>query len=316
MKILITGCKGVVGSKLLEQLKKNGHKVFGIDLMHTSDNYGHGLGSVENQDYFRCDIGEYRQIRSVIEFVKPDVVYNCAAEFGRWNGEHFYEQVWRTNTVGLKHILRLQEEHRFRLVQCSTSEVYGDYNDVMWENVINEVPIIQMNDYAISKRANEMQIINSRVQYDTETVVVRIFNTYGPGEWYHPFRSVNCIFTYNLLKGKPITVFPGHTRTSTFIYDCVNALANIATNFKNGEVYNLASKQHHTIEEMARIILKETKADPNLVTWAKKSEILTTKDKLVNANKASVDLGMKESVSLQSGIRKTVAWMKKYYEIN
>lgn len=316
MKILITGCKGVVGSKLSEQLKKRGHKVFGVDLMHTSDNYGHGLGSVEDQNYFRCDIGEYRQIKSVIDFVKPHIVYNCAAEFGRWNGEHFYEQVWRTNTVGLKHILRLQEEFRFRLVHCSTSEVYGDYNDIMWENVINKVPIVQMNDYAISKRANEMQIMNSRIQYDTETVVVRIFNTYGPGEWYHPFRSVNCIFTYNLLKGKPITVFSGHTRTSTYIYDCVDALANISTNFKNGEVYNLASKQHHTIEEMAKIILKETKADPKLITWAKKSEILTTKDKLVNADKAGADLNMKETVSLQDGIKNTVAWMKRYYEIN
>ena len=316
MKILVTGCKGVVGSKLYEILLGMGHEVFGVDLMHTNDIYGHGLGTVKNENYFRCDIGEFRQIQAVIEHVKPDYVYNCAAEFGRWNGEHFYEQVWKTNCVGLKHIIRLQEKMGFRLVHCSSSEVYGDYHDVMWENVLDQTPIVQLNDYAITKRANEMQIKNSQTQHGTETVIVRIFNTYGPGEWFHPFRSVNCLFTYNLLHGRPITVYPGHTRTSTYIYDCVSALANICGNFKNGEIYNLASDQHHTIEELASMILKYTKADPSLVTFSPHSEILTTKDKFVNASKAREDLGMIGRVTLEEGVRNTVTWMKKYYEID
>lgn len=316
MKILVTGAKGVVGSKLFEVLRNKGHEVFGIDLFHTNDVYGHGLGKVKNQDYFRCDIGEFRQIEHVVEFVKPDIVYNCAAEFGRWNGEHFYEQVWKTNAIGFKNILRLQEKNKFKLIHCSSSEVYGDHSDVMWEETLDQKPIMQMNDYAISKRVNEMQINNSRHQYGTETVIVRIFNTYGPGEWYHPFRSVNCLFTYNLLHGKPITVFPGHTRTSTYIYDCVNALSEICSNFKDGEVYNLASSSHHTIEYLAELILKETNADPKLLIMAEKSEILTTKDKFVNAEKARKDLRMKESVTLEQGVKNTVEWMKKYYEIN
>ena len=170
----------------------------------------HGLGKVDNDNYFRCDISEYRQIEDVIEHVKPDLVYNCAAEFGRWNGEHFYEKVWKSNAIGCKNIIRLQEKHGFKLVHCSSSEVYGDYSDVMYEDVINNVPISQMNDYAISKRVNEMQVKNSMIMYDTQTVMVRLFNTYGPGEWFHPFRSVNCLFTYNLLHGLPITLYCGH----------------------------------------------------------------------------------------------------------
>ena len=316
MKILVTGSKGVVGSKLVEVLRLQGHKVFGVDLFHTNNNYGHGLGTVSDEDYFRCDISEYRQIENVIRHVKPDIVYNCAAEFGRWNGEHFYEQVWKTNAIGLKHIIRLQEEIGFKLVHCSSSEVYGDYKDVMWENVLEKTPIKQMNDYAISKRVNEMQISNSRHQFGTQTVFVRIFNTYGPGEWFHPFRSVNCLFTYNLLHGKPITVYPGHTRTSTYIYDCVNALSKICTNFKDGEIYNLASSNHHTIEYLAELILKETGANPALVNLANESEILTTKDKFVDADKARRDLDMHESVTLETGVRNTVQWMKRYYEIN
>jgi len=315
MKVLITGVLGVVGSKLEEVLNAKGHTVFGVDLYHVNKKYGHGLGKFLDENYFRCDIGEYRQISDIIMHVKPDIIFNCAAEFGRWNGENFYEQVWQSNAVGMKNIIRLQEKHGFKLVHCSSSEVYGDYKDVMYEDVIDSVPIHQMNDYAISKKVNEMQIENSRIMYNTDTVRVRIFNTYGPGEWYHPFRSVNCSFTYNLLHNYPITVFKGHTRTSTYIYDCVDTLANISKNFKSGEVYNIASRRNHTIEYLADLILKETGADADLVDYREHNEILTTKDKFVDASKAEKDLGHKETVPLEEGVRRTVAWMKEFYRL-
>lgn len=315
MKILVTGVLGVIGSKLEEILKIRGHQVFGVDLYHTNRNYGHGLGKVKNDDYFRCDIGEFRQIEQVIEHVKPDLVYNCAAEFGRWNGENFYEKVWKSNVIGMKHIIRLQEKHGFKLVHCSSSEVYGDYEGVMYEDVLNQTPIIQMNDYAMSKRVNEMQVHNSRSQFGTNTVMVRFFNTYGPGEWYHPFRSVNCLFTYDLLHGKPITVFKGHSRTSTYIYDSVRTLANIADNFIDGETYNIASDQEHTIENLAELLVKYTKADPALVDYREHSEILTTKHKHVDASKSVRDLDHKNTVSLEEGVWETVQWMKEHYRL-
>jgi dTDP-glucose 4,6-dehydratase len=315
MKILVTGVLGVVGSKLEEILLSKGHTVFGIDLLHTDRRYGHGLGKVSDENYFRCDISEYRQIRDVITHVKPDLIYNCAAEFGRWNGEYFYEKVWKTNAIGLKNIIRLQEELGFKLVHCSSSEVYGDYRNVMYEELLDNVAIMQMNDYAMSKRVNEMQIKNSCIMNNTETVVVRIFNTYGPGEWYHPFRSVNCLFTYNLLYGKRITCFKGHTRTSTYVYDCARTIANICENFKPGEIYNIASEENHTIEELVDLVLKYTGADPQLVKYVRSNEILTTKDKFVDARKASKDLNHKSSMSLDQGVKNTVEWMKKYYNI-
>jgi len=315
MKILVTGVLGVIGSKLEEILKIRGHDVFGVDLFHTNRIYGHGMGKVKGDDYFRCDIGEFRQIEQVIEYVKPDLVYNCAAEFGRWNGENFYEKVWKSNVIGMKHIIRLQEKHGFKLVHCSSSEVYGDYEGVMYEDVLNQTPIIQMNDYAMSKRVNEMQVHNSRSQFGTNTVMVRFFNTYGPGEWYHPFRSVNCLFTYNLLHKKPITVFKGHSRTSTYIYDSVRTLANIADNFIDGETYNIASDQEHTIENLAELLVKYTKADPALVDYREHSEVLTTKHKHVDASKSVRDLDHKNTVSLEEGVWETVQWMKEHYRL-
>ena len=315
-KILITGSQGVIGSKLSTLLSsKDGYSVFGIDLAHAEKNYGHGLGKVPNDNYFRCDVGNYRQISDVIEHVKPDLVYHCAAEFGRWNGENFYEQVWQTNAIGTKHIIRLQEKHGFKLVHASSSEVYGDYKDVMYEDVLQQSPIDQLNDYAMSKRVNEMQIKNSRILNNTETVVVRFFNTYGPGEWYHPFRSVNCLFSYNLLHGKPITVFKGHTRTSTFIDDAVVTLANISENFKPGETYNIASEHTHSIEELVEIILTHTGADSSLVNYDENNEVLTTKDKIVNCDKAKKDLKHESTVGIDEGVELTIDWMREFYNI-
>jgi dTDP-glucose 4,6-dehydratase len=214
----------------------------------------------------------------------------------------------------MKNIIRLQEKNKFKLVHTSTSEVYGDYQDIMYEDVINKVPIDQMNDYAMSKRVNEMQIKNSQIMYDTDTVSVRIFNTYGDGEWYHPFRSVNCVFCYNLLHNKPIDVFRGHSRTSTYVYDTATTIANISDNFISGEVYNIASDTTHTIEELADLILKYTKADSSLVNY-KNSEILTTKHKLVNVDKAIRDLNHKNTIDLDTGVKKTIDWMKGYYNL-
>ena len=315
MRILITGAKGVVGTKLRKNLESKGHIVFGVDLYHAEEQYGHNLGSVKSENYYRCDISEFRQIQKIIDHVKPDLVYNCAAEFGRWNGEHFYEKVWKSNAIGMKNIIRLQEDDRFKLVHCSSSEVYGDYQGIMYEDVMNNVAIPQMNDYAMSKWVNEMQIKNSYEQFGTETVRVRLFNTYGPGEWYHPFRSVNCVFTYKLLTGQPITVFKGHSRTSTYIDDCVDALSNISSNFKNQNVYNIASQEEHTIEYLAELILEHTGASRSLVTFAEHEEILTTTHKKVNANRAIQDLGMEGTVSLDIGVKNTVDWMKSHYDL-
>lgn len=316
MKILITGSKGVIGSKLFEVLEQRGHLVFGLDLYHTNDIYGHDLGSKDRENYARCDISEYRQIRAIVNHFKPELVYNCAAEFGRWNGEHFYEKIWKSNAIGTKNVIRLQEEKDFKLIHCSSSEVYGDYNGVMYEDVMDKVAITQMNDYAMSKWVNEMQIMNSQSMYSTETVRVRFFNTYGVGEWYHPFRSVNCVFCYNLLHNQPVKVFRGHTRTSTYIDDAVNTFANISDNFRKGEVYNITSDYQHSIEELAKIVQKYTCCDPNLISYLDNSEILTTKVKLTNADKIKKHLGHKNSVTLDEGVKRTVEWMKDFYKIS
>ena len=315
-RILVTGGLGIVGAGLVKELRTRGHHVISADLLHQPDEIGFGLGSdLDQPSYARCDIGEFRQIERVVERTGPfDYIYNCAAEFGRWNGEDFYERLWQTNAVGTKNIIRLQERLKFRLIHFSSSEVYGDWPDIMLESVMDQYEIKQMNDYAMTKWVNEMQVRNSAQQYGTESVVVRLFNTYGPGEYYSPYRSVNCRFLYCALHGMPWTVFRGHSRTSTFLADTVRTLANIACNFKPGETYNIGGNAMHTIEELSDVVLKVTKAQSSLVKY-KESEILTTKVKKVNVQKSVEDLKHENSYSLEEGMKLTAEWMKFHYRL-
>lgn len=317
MKILITGSKGVIGSYLTKMLTEKGHEVFGIDLYHSLGEIGwdHEM-STGKSNYSRCDISDFRQLERVFEKYGPfDFVYNTAAEFGRWNGEDFHEQLWRSNAIGTKNVIRLQEKYKFKMIHFSSSEVYGDYDGLMVEDVMDNVEIKQMNDYAMSKWVNEMQIRNSFIQYKTQTVIVRLFNTYGPGEWYHPYRSVNCKFCYHAINNLPVTVYRGHYRTSTYLEDTCRTLSNIVDYFKPGEVYNIGGLEYHDIETLVNIIWDYTGADKSLITL-KDSEILTTKSKKVDVTKAVRDLDHKLTVSMDEGVKKTIDWMRNFYKLN
>jgi dTDP-glucose 4,6-dehydratase len=314
MRILVTGGLGTIGRGLVKELESRGHQVFSVDLYHGVDEIGFSLRTdVRTPTYARCDVGEFRQLQRIFDARGPfDLVYHTAAEFGRWNGEDYYEALWHTNAVGTKNIIRLQEKERFRLVHFSSSEVYGDWPEIMVESVMDEHEVKQMNDYAMTKWVNEMQVRNSAVQFGTETVIVRLFNTYGPGEYYSPYRSVNCRFVYCALNRLPWVVFRGYGRTSCYLSDCVRTLANIADNFKPTEVYNIGGGQYHTIEELSDLVIKATGADPSLAEY-KDTETLTTRLKRVDTAKARRDLDHRDAVTLEEGVRLTVAWMRQIY---
>jgi dTDP-glucose 4,6-dehydratase len=303
MLILVTGGLGAVGAFLVRELRQRGHEVWINDLRHHHD-----------PQYLRGDVGEYRQLERVVTHRPFELVYHLAAEFGRWNGEDFYETMWQSNVIGTKNLLRLQEKHRFRQVFFSSSEVYGDYDGVMSEDVMERHEIKQMNDYALSKWVSEQQILNSTAMHGTETVRVRLFNTYGPGEPYSSYRSVICRFVYSALHDMPYTVYNGHTRTSTYITDMVATLANIAERFKPGEVYNIAGESYHDIKTVSDLILKATGKSEKLVTYAA-GEPFTTAHKKVDGSKAVRELAHKPKVGLEEGIPETVKWMKKFYAV-
>jgi dTDP-glucose 4,6-dehydratase len=302
-RILVTGALGAVGTPLWRLLRERGHEVHGCDIRHSSQ-----------PDYERCDVAEYRPLSAIFDANRYDYVYHAAAEFGRNNGEDHYEQLWRTNAIGTKNVLRLQEQHGFRLIMFSSSEVYGDFPGVMAEDVMVEHPIRQMNDYAISKWVNELQALNSADRFGTETVRVRLFNTYGPGEYYSPYRSVICMFVYRALHDLPYSVYLDHHRTSTYIDDSVRTLANIVENFVPGAVYNIAGDDYHDIKSVSDLILQKVGKDDRLVSYLQ-FEAHNTRDKRTDASRARADLDHEMRVGLDEGIDRTIAWQREVYGV-
>jgi len=302
-KILVTGGRGFIGRNLTRELRLRGHDVWTSDLLQGED-----------EKHFKADVAEYRQMESILTRHTFDYVYHLAAEYGRWNGEDHYENLWRTNVIGTKHLLRLQERLRFRLVFFSSAEVYGDYDQVMTEEVMDRVPIKQMNDYAITKWSGELQCVNSAGMFGTETVRVRPVGCYGPYEYYSSYRGVIPIVTYSCLKGQPFKVYTGHRRTFDYVEDTCRTFSNIVDNFIPGEVYNIGGREEWSmgIEELADIIIRETDADPDLMQ-CHAAEPFTTRAKVVDSSKARRDLGHDPRIDIRTGIQRYVEWMASVY---
>ena len=300
-KILVTGGLGTVGKVLVRALRTRGHavRVSGLEHYHA-------------EEYVRCDVASFMQVSRVFEAEKFDYVYHLAAEFGRWNGEDFYDKLWMSNVVGTKNMIRMQEKHGFRLIHFSSSEVYGDYDGVMTEDVMDKYEIRQLNDYALSKWVNEQQIMNSAAMRGTESVRVRLFNTYGPGEHYSPYRSVVCLFIYRALLDLPYKVYLGHHRTSSYVTDTCETLANIVDNFKAGEAYNIGGTEYHDIKTLSDVILNYLKKKDTRVEYLP-AEPFTTKDKRVSMDKAARDLNHAPKVALAVGVPRTIEWMRDVY---
>lgn len=306
--ILVTGGAGFIGSNLVNELVNRGHRVISLDLFNT-----------DRENYVRADVRNYRQLERVFGKEKFDYVYHLAAEYGRWNGEDYYENLWETNIIGTKHLLRLQEKLKFKMIFFSSAEVYGDYNGIITEDVMVNNPIketYQMNDYAISKWAGELMCMNSAKMFGTETVRVRPVNCYGPGEHYTPYRGFIPKFIYHALFSKPYTVFKGHKRIIDYVEDSCRTWANVVDNFIPGEVYNVGGKPEWEmdIKGYSDLILKAVGADESLVTY-KESEPHTTKIKTMDFSKAVRDLKHNPKVAPAEGIKRTVEWMRSYYRV-
>jgi len=302
-RILVTGGAGFIGTHLVRELASRGHDVLAVDLLNN-----------DRDAYRRADVRNFRQLERVFEKDPFDLVYHLAAEYGRWNGEDFYENLWETNAIGTKHVIRLQEKHKFRMVFFSSAEVYGDYRGVMTEEIMDTIPIKQLNDYAITKWAGELMCLNSAEQFGTETVRVRPVNCYGPGEHYTPYRGFIPKFIFHALTNRPYVVYRGHKRIIDYVEDSCRTWANIADHFIPGEVYSVAGRPEweQDIQAYSDLVLRAVGRDDSLVTY-KDAEPFTTHQKPIDTSKAIRDLKHDPKVPPEEGIRRTVEWMKTLY---
>jgi len=299
--ILVTGSNGTLGRRLVTRLEAEGHEVWGLDISHGPE-----------ERHIRADVGSYRQLARVFD-QDYDLVYHLAAEFGRQNGEDYYDALWQTNVIGTRNILEFQVKKGFRLIFTSSSEIYGDVRaDWLDEDLPLRQTIIQHNDYALTKWVNEVQIMNFEKRYGVPIMRLRLFNAYGPGEYYHKYRSVVCLFVYHALHGLPYTVFQGYHRVFMYVDDLVPTMARAVTAFKPGQVYNVGGREYRSVEELSEIVLAATGARPSLVQF-ETLDAHNTVNKRPDISRAARDLGHDPKISLEQGVPLTVAWMREVY---
>ncbi|ODS32772.1 MAG: NAD-dependent epimerase/dehydratase [Candidatus Scalindua rubra] len=300
-KILVTDSKGTLGTPLVKELLRRGHEVWGCDLQHQRD-----------ENYIRADVSNYRQLERVFE-QDYDYVYHLAAEFGRINGEEYYDTLWQTNVIGTRNILELQKNKGFKLIFASSSEIYGDkHADILGEDMPLNYSIIQPNDYAVTKWVNEIQIMNFEKRFGIEAVRCRFFNAYGPGEYYHHYRSVVCLFCYRALFGISWQVYEGYHRVFMYIDDFIPTLANVCEKFIPGEVYNIGGEEFRSVKELSNLILQYTDADPKLVEYLPEDRH-NVLNKRPDISKAKKQFRHNPKVILEEGVPITIEWMKRVY---
>lgn len=302
-KILVTGSKGTLGRPLVDELRRRGHDVWQMDLQHQPD-----------LQYIRADVSNHRQLARVFE-ENYDYVYHLAAEFGRLNGEEYYDTLWETNVIGTRNILEWQRQKGFKLIFASSSEIYGEkHGEILREDIPLQQSIIQHNDYALTKWVNEIQIMNFEKRYDNQVMRLRFFNAYGPGEYYHHYRSVVCLFCYRALHGMPYTVYEGYHRVFMFIDDFIPTLANAVDAFTPRDVFNIGGEEFRSVKELSDIILGYLGLDDRKITYMPedKHNVL---NKQPDISKARRLLKHDPKATLEEGVPRTIEWMKSVYQV-
>lgn len=303
MRALVTGAQGTLGRPLCRELEKES-ECWGLDLHHCP----HPL-------HRRADVANYRELREVWEECNPSIVYHLAAEFGRWNGELFYERLWQTNAIGTRNVLELCAEFGTHLVFASSSEIYGEgVHFMLSESLTEECPLFHPNEYALSKWVNEVQIRNfaARNPGMPTPTICRFFNSYGPGEEYHDFRSVVALFCYRALKGIPFEVYEGYSRTFMWLGDFIPTLARAGQGETHGKIYNIGGIDYRSVEELAEIVIEESGCHRDLVQRVGK-EAHNVVSKRPNIELARNDLGHNPKVRLEEGVPLTIQWMRERY---
>jgi dTDP-glucose 4,6-dehydratase len=315
LRILITGSEGFVGTALKAELRKRGHEVWGCDLMHSAD-----------PQVIRADVAEARQLQPVFVKSHPHVTYHLAAEFGRANGETFYEQLWKSNAIGTHNVIHECDTYNSILAFASSSEAYGDIETnggLLKEEVLETCAPNFHNEYALSKWTNERQIYMAARNRKLRAVVFRFFNAYGPGEHYSPYRSVVCLFIYRMLKGLPITVHKDSFRTHLWIGDLVNTLANLASprvqtsahkwhEPSRTAVFNIGSEEYESVEalyEKLKALIPDSKSEVTFLD----AERANVRSKRPDVTRAVTHLYHHNGVQLYEGLKRTIEWMQETY---
>ena len=262
LRILVTGGAGFLGSHLCRRLVKEGHDVICLDNFFTSSRSNiQDLLSKPNFELVRHDVTEeYR--------VEVDQIYNMACPASPVHYQFNPIKTMKTSYVGASNMLGLAKRVKARILQASTSEVYGDPSispqvESYWGNVN---PIGVRSCYDEGKRVAETLFFDYHRQHGVEIRVARIFNTYGPG--LHPFDGrVVSNFIMQALAGEDITIYGdgSQTRSFCFVDDLIEGLVRLMNQNEHTGPINIGNPHEFTIKQLAELCVELTESSSKVI---------------------------------------------------
>ena len=305
--ILVTGGAGFVGSNLCIKLLQSGARVICVDEFSTGR-----LTNIEkfkNHKNFKLVKGD---VTKPLNF-KVDEIYNLACPASPPAYQRDAIKTSLTNILGTLNCLNLAKKTKAKMLQASTSEIYGDplehpQKESYWGNV-NPVGI--RSCYDEGKRMAETLCMDFYRQYGVEIKIVRIFNTYGPGMAANDGRVVSNFIT-QALSNKPLTVYGKGSQTRSFQYidDLIAGLiaAMAAKKTFTGPV-NLGNPAEFSVLDLAKKVLKMTGSKSKIIYKALPSD--DPKQRKPDISLAKKALNWQPKVTLEDGLRKTINYFKK-----
>ncbi|OGD63325.1 NAD-dependent dehydratase [Candidatus Beckwithbacteria bacterium RBG_13_42_9] len=316
MNVLVTGGAGLIGSHLIDRLLEKGHQVTCVDNFITGrrENIAH-LATSKNFSLIVADaslpLAKYQ-----IPNTKYDYIFHLASPASPKGYMDNPIATYKVNSFGTHYLLELAQKQSARFLYASTSEVYGDPKvhpqpESYWGNVNPNGP---RSCYDESKRFGEMACKTFKRLYNLDVRIVRIFNTYGPRNDPQDGRVIPN-FIIQALQNKPITVYGKGEQTRSFCYvsDLVDGLMKMmfSPNSK-GELINLGNPEEYTVLELAKKI-KELTHSSSEVIFGKQPEDDPNRRK-PEISKAQKLLNWQPKISLEEGLRPTIAYFQKLIE--
>ena len=305
-RVMVTGGAGFLGSHLVEKLIDAGHEVLCVDNLFTGtrDNIAHLRGH-PSFEFLRHDI-------TFPLYVEVDEIYNLACPASPVHYQHDPVQTTKTSVHGAINMLGLAKRLGCKILQASTSEVYGDpsvhpQTEDYWGNVN---PIGPRSCYDEGKRCAETLFFDYHRQHGLPIKVARIFNTYGPRM--HPADGrVVSNFIVQALKGEPLSIYGNGNQTRSFCYvdDLIDGLvALMETDPATTGPINLGNPREFTIRELAEKVIELTGSGSTLEELEIPQD--DPKQRQPDISKAKRALGWEPSVSLDEGLPKTIDYFR------
>ncbi len=305
-RILVAGGAGFLGSHLCEKLAERRHDVICVDNFFTSQkaNVAHLIGR-PNFELIRHDV-------TLPLTLEVDEIYNLACPAAPGHYQYNPLKTMKTSLLGAINLLELARNCRAKILQASTSEVYGDPEvhpqREDYRGAVN--PIGPRSCYDEGKRAAESLFMDEFRMYGTKICVARIFNTYGPKM--HPYDGrVVSNFIRQALTDEPITIFGDGSQTRSFCYydDLLDGLIRLMED-ETGFIgpVNLGNPNEFTIRELGELIWKTLGKEPKFVF--KELPVDDPCRRRPDISLAKEKLGWEPKVQLEEGLRKTVEWFR------